>query len=251
MKKILFSDLDGTLLKSIWIKFKDRLAIHQEMKKGLIFVISTGRELKSFNQFLFINRMNFDYAVLGNGSQIIDRQKRIINEVTFDTNELLEALYLIASILEQKTKIVVTVTLGNKTKIIKNFKIHDDSKIKQEFSDKISHCCISLIGEKLTQELKDYLITNIDFLNIEINGKYIDITKVNINKAYGVSKITEYLDEKSVRTYAIGDSDNDISMIKAVDFGFAIKTGTKGVKNVANMEVSNIYECIKMMKLQE
>lgn len=246
MKKILFSDLDGTLLKGLRVSIKDRLAIQKEIKNELLFVISSGRNLKSFKQFLFMERIKFNYAILGNGSQIIDEKKKIINEVTFEITDLLEVLPLIIG--ELGLKIKVAVTHNNKTMIIKHYKISDDYKIKKAFPDKVSHCCLSIKNQSIEQENMQRIISNIHFLNVEMNGSYIDITAKNINKAYGISKVLEYVEV--VKTYGIGDSYNDISMLKAVDFAFSMKSGTKEIRNIADMEVTSVKECIEVIRSQ-
>lgn len=251
MKKILFSDLDGTLLKGLWISISDRLAIRKERKNGLLFIISTGRNFKSFSNFNVLERIKFDYAILGNGSQIIDGHKKSIHEVTFRTDMLLKALHVIVDTVQPEGTLEVIVSCHYKTKIYKNYKIEDDLKINKEFPDTISHCCIALKNVKESQEFIEQLVSNIGYLNIELNGQYIDITKKGVNKQYGVSTLIEYLGIDTLKTYAIGNSYNDVSMLKAVDFGFAVSTGTKEIRNIADMEVKSVAKCIEVIKEQE
>lgn len=226
----MFSDLDGTLLQGYRIRLKDRIAIKKEIKNDLMFVISTGRNFKSFTQFLFFERIKFSYAVLGNGSQIINFKKEIIHEVSFETDKLLEVLYFIINKLGNKIKLSVTVSYRYKTEKFGNYKIGDAQKIIKEFPDKVSVCSVDLKGGEFLEEDIRKITIGIKSLNVGVNGKYLDITKNNVNKKHDVLKVLEYVDEEEKITYAIGDSHNDISMLKAVDFSFAISTGVGRLK---------------------
>lgn len=248
MKKILFSDLDGTLLRGLWVKNKDRLSIRKEMTDNFLFIISTGRNFKSFTRFIFIQKVKYNYAILGNGSLIIDSKNRIIHEAVFEVDRLMDVLHFVVKMLGLHTKMDISITYGYKTKVFKNYKIINDCNILQEFPEKISSCCISIKNKKIQQEFIELLKSKMNFVNIDVNGIYIDITKVNVNKQYGVSKILEYLDADSVKTYAIGDSYNDISMLKSVDYSFAVKNAKQDVKNIADKTVKDIADCIKVIQ---
>lgn len=78
--KYIVSDLDGTIIfKGVGIKEKDRAAIHKYKKEGNIFIAATGRNLIGFKRGVKKYSLDFwDYAILSNGSIIIDNNYNAI-----------------------------------------------------------------------------------------------------------------------------------------------------------------------------
>ena len=163
MKKILFSDLDGTLLKGIYVKNRDRISIKKTMADDFLFIIATGRNFKSFKKFVYFQKVRYNFAILGNGSQIINSKNEIIHEETFEVDDLLKVLHFIVETVGSYVKFNISITLGYKTKLFKNYKIINDSNILHDFPKKISSCCISIKKKKIQSDFFESIKTNLYF----------------------------------------------------------------------------------------
>jgi len=246
--KILFTDLDGTLLNSErQISYENRLAIKKALERNHKVVIATGRPLPSAVHLVEDLGLNYEgcYAITYNGGLIYDTfQKKAI----FKTTLPLEYVNYIFDVAKEN-------------------KIHCHT-----YSDD------SVISEKLTNELKKYcnriivpyeLVENIhtDLVNEPVKVIMIDFTEQNklnkikdelsdwchgkINcsfsnpfflefgslkatKGNAVNYLCNYLNIPIENSIAVGDEENDISMIQSAGIGIAMANATNGIKEYAD-----------------
>lgn len=77
MKKILFSDIDGTLVNGDRpISSKDQEAIKKLREKGHYFSFCTGRNIQETK--IITPYFEYDYLVLNNGAMIVDQQDQVL-----------------------------------------------------------------------------------------------------------------------------------------------------------------------------
>ena len=95
MKKILFSDIDGTIAKdNLPITYKDQEAVKKLRTQGHYFSFCTGRNIQETK--LVTPHFEYDYLVLNNGAMIGDQndqvlyRKQIKNEIA---KEILKESY--------------------------------------------------------------------------------------------------------------------------------------------------------------
>ena len=95
MKKILFSDIDGTIAKgNLPITYKDQEAVKKLRTQGHYFSFCTGRNIQETK--LVTPHFEYDYLVLNNGAMIVDQndqvlyRKQIKNEIA---KEILKESY--------------------------------------------------------------------------------------------------------------------------------------------------------------
>lgn len=69
-----------------------------------------------------------------------------------------------------------------------------------------------------------------------------EIALANINKSFGLQKILDYYNQ-SPETIAIGDSKNDIEILKQASLGICMGNGCKEAKVVADYITKSIHEC--------
>lgn len=89
--KVFFVDLDGTLLDERkngvkTISQVNRKALVDAMASGIEVVISTGRIGKKARYWL--QETNLNYAVIGNGAQIIDKNNNILKQLNITSSQL-------------------------------------------------------------------------------------------------------------------------------------------------------------------
>ena len=95
MKKILFSDIDGTIANdNLPITYKDQEAVKKLRTQGHYFSFCTGRNIQETK--LVTPHFEYDYLVLNNGAMIVDQndqvlyRKQIKNEIA---KEILKESY--------------------------------------------------------------------------------------------------------------------------------------------------------------
>ncbi|MBS7123861.1 MAG: HAD-IIB family hydrolase [Coprobacillus sp.] len=77
MKKILFSDIDGTIAKdNLPITYKDQDAVKKLRAQGHYFSFCTGRNIQETK--LVTPHFEYDYLVLNNGAMIVDQNDQVL-----------------------------------------------------------------------------------------------------------------------------------------------------------------------------
>jgi len=91
------------------------------------------------------------------------------------------------------------------------------------------------------------------FLEVVDSGLALHIKDKRINKGEGLKTISEIIEVDLSDFAAIGDSNNDIEMLKTVGMGIAVGNASDALKQVADVVVESAYgsgvlEAIKMFK---
>jgi Cof subfamily protein (haloacid dehalogenase superfamily) len=249
MKKLLVTDLDGTLVRLNYMPYDNYLNIKRFQAQEYYLAVATGR---SFNQVGFLKklyRIKADYYILLNGALIIDKFNNVIKHEYIPT----EAVEDILSIID-KANWRITLQTGFKTyslskgiqrfvlgaKFIKTMSQIEKFKISALSlgfmgTDRsyISEVC-SLINEKLGDKVAAYR-----------NVNYIDIVPANCSKGSGIEYIKNKESIAKENIFAIGDSWNDISMFEKTDNSFTLRTAEELIQTKANYVVGSVGECIR------
>ena len=241
MYKVIFSDLDATLLnddKSISKKNLDAIAYAKS--KGVKFLLCTGRLPYCYT--MFKNTLDLSSAISTNGAIIFDEGK-IIND-QYLTNDIANAiikyavdnglyqriftedfLYLLNN---QKTggeispyidsgpiSIEDALTLTNRKKVYKLAFVHPSHdlllKVKKDLED--MNLDIEIVFSTST------------FLEINLNGQ---------NKGYGVKQYCKLCNIDIKDTIAVGDNENDISMLEVAGLACCPSNSIDEVKKIAD-----------------
>ena len=83
-------------------------------------------------------------------------------------------------------------------------------------------------------ETLQYLKANKDITVVGGGFNNFEISKAGVSKREGLSFLANYLGTDLAHTMAMGDSENDLSMINAAGIGVAMENATEDVKAVAN-----------------
>ncbi len=251
IRKIIFSDLDGTLVEKNDLIEPEIGMLIEEFRKENIFVINTGRNIdEAFDNIVKLG-IGFDYMILNNGGHIIDSQKKdvIKREINRDTAKKVMAT------LKARAGLNITFYNGAKTylqeagltKVLteSGFVASDedfDAVFEQSATFDII-CAYQTDGR--IDELK-LIIEELEQLDVtcNLNDIYLDISPEGSTKGNGASYLLEYLDFQGI-SYGIGDSYNDVSMFREVDCGVTFKHCLKEIKAEADLVVASVGELIK------
>lgn len=258
MTKIIFSDLDGTLINKQQQELHEGNfeAIKRWRKAGNLFVLCTGRNPIDILPTLKACDIEFDYLVLCNGASLYDQNLQCVYEKEFPLELGKEILRrcgqdheivtfycdekeLVMQFLED---IVIIDQEGNKLGNYKN----------QSFNDYVNDAtCFKMLClfqpngfEKLIQYQDELLVSHQEEISWFFNKDCIDIMAHGVSKGNGMMDLVNILkiDEKNV--YAIGDSFNDVSMIEMASNGCTFPDCPEILRQKAKYIVSSMVELI-------
>lgn len=246
MKKLLASDLDGTLVHNGKLDDLNKNMVLKLQSENNLFGVSTGRPYNGVT-FLKDYGIKVDFYVLLNGALILDRELKEIKHERIDYN-IVEELYEKYSECE-----LFGVDEGYETSVLVGKNIYGWENIHYRSIKDLKHLRNSLISINFSnKQLKE--IENIcESINNEYgsyvvsyrNSYFVDIVPKGCSKGIGVEIIAgKYkIDNKNI--YTIGDSYNDVSMFNITGNSFAFHHCEEDLKKNAKFIVNNVAECIE------
>ncbi|MBP3041668.1 HAD family phosphatase [Bacillaceae bacterium Marseille-Q3522] len=213
--------MDGTLLnEEKEVSAGNRAAIKEAQDRGIHVILTTGRSLMTCYEYAKSLALS-SYLITVNGSEIWYGNGELIERRLLQA-ELVEWLWQISQKHKTRTWAVSCKQIWNNEmpeKIIEE----EWLKFGFDFDDESAM-------EVVWQELKNHNeleLSNSSPTNIEVNA-------IGINKAIAVQKVCERLGLTMERVMAVGDSLNDIAMIKAAGLGVAMGNAQETVKEAAD-----------------
>lgn len=238
--KIIFFDIDGTLISggSSLMSESTKDAIRTARANGHICMINTGRTKRLVGEDI-TGQVEFDGLLLGCGTEIEYRGKRLMHK-TFTLEEsqaILDAMkkYHVDAILEgsredyaPRGEEVFTQAFRDMAAEIEERKYDRYANALGNF-DKLYAYAQSPEGmESMKRELAGIL----DFIDRE-HG-YHELVPAGYSKATAIRYITDYLKIPMENTVAIGDSNNDLPMLKYAHTSIAMGNSSEEVLETAD-----------------
>ncbi len=249
--KILFSDMDGTLLLSnSTVSPGMKEGIRRMTEHGHHLVLSSGRPLPSILEVCENFDLHFPnmYIISNNGALVYDCEHR---------KNILEyriAQPDIAKIVAMASEAGIHIHGYTDTEVIC---YHDNAEL--QFYTRRIHLplvcvediaaalpqgsyklqMIHLTDKSILEQFRDVLLADED-LSKRIqaffsNDQYLEILPIQANKGTAIHFVTEYLKVKPENTFAAGDAENDIPMLDAAHIGVAMQNATDAVKAHADI----------------
>ena len=245
--KIIFSDLDHTLLVDNHIPAFNLEAIQKAREKGIKFVICTGRSFTIMNHLLKeLNTENSEneYTVCSSGSLIYENKNQKIiysKEINF---EILKLLFEYGKALD----VLLAFEILNRPVYIYN-----EEKIDKKEWKSFKYTVIKNIDDlkdikiiRLIMTKKDYNylfnIRNDIRNNKTFEGKvscfmsgnrFLEINSYGVCKGEALKWLSSYLNIDIKETIAIGDDYNDESMIKEAGLSCCVKSAQDDIKKIS------------------
>lgn len=246
--KILFVDLDATLLcddKSI--SERNREAISLMLAEGHYIALATGRPVESGRVVARELGLTMPgcYMIAFNGAVLYDCAA---DRVLFKRSIPID---VVQELFERAKKAGLYVQTYTNTDIIttKHTKELDYYKERSGLSYKLSENVLDLLDEEpqkvllIALEDKERLIKfqkeNLKWESGKCNSffscaEYLEYCPPDTSKGTGIEFLTQILNMPSDATVAVGDEQNDITMIKKAHVGVAMKNGIQELKDVAD-----------------
>ncbi|MBQ9757544.1 MAG: HAD family phosphatase [Clostridia bacterium] len=244
------TDLDGTLLKNDKTISKENIdAIEYFKSEGGIFTFVTGRLPRATQRIFDLVRPNAPCGCINGGSMFDYRT----NELLWSVDISRSVLELVEYIDKNLPEMGIEVNVHDKIYFCKKSFATEKHRMNEKFPDLACHyydvkepiAKILFAHEdvKLMSRLIEMLdlhpkAKEFDFIRSDV--EYYEILPKGINKGEAVLKIVDLLGISPERTIAVGDNDNDVSMLSASKLGIAVSNASPAAKNAANhITVSN------------
>ena len=249
-------DMDGTLLhndKSISDYTIN--VLRKIVEKGILLVPASGRPLNGMKAAVLNNVKGIKYAICSNGAMLMDVQKeKSISETGIPTEKALEAL----TYLEQfPVAVYVHTDRGTfraegweKTGLSEKYPYirFSEGNVKNlgEFLKTSGVNVMKMGAFVLTDELAQKLlekgspIPGIAFLRT--GDGIIELNSTNASKGNALYILCEKLGIQLENVLAIGDNENDISMLQAAGISAAMENAEDDVKQAAKFVAGNNEE---------
>ncbi|MBR6401647.1 MAG: HAD family hydrolase [Firmicutes bacterium] len=241
MYKILFTDLDDTLLNDSGSISKNNIAaVQKAIKAGCNVVICSGRSnmsLEKFNNALGIK----DYTIGYNGGIIYKGDKVLIchyleKQLVLDIIDYCrsynvdiqlyqhDALWLDKETELTKAYCKRSVLTPN---VVNDLKLHITDKV-----NKVIILAKHEILKKLEANMPKHISENC--CTFFSHDHLFEFNPPNVTKGTAVTELTEHLGIPVSQTIAVGDNENDIPMIQAAGLGVAVKNAIQPALDCAD-----------------
>lgn len=256
--KILFSDMDGTLIdKNLSISDKNIEMMKELKRQGHCIALCTGRNLFETRQITDHIDFPFDYLVLNNGGHILNRNYETLFEKKIDKKIGIDILKHTTSYLGMWSFYCDGhVNYGYKDGITINHGDIEKHPIDIDFHKAFLNADYFQIiafnqddeGIENAKKCYDYIQEHYgEYVEAYFNTHYVDVVPSGCSKGNGVVELLKHIDEPIEAVYAVGDSYNDLSMIIEADFGYTFCHAHDDIKKETKNHVHYVYEVIADM----
>ncbi len=247
LPKVLFSDMDGTLLKddcTISPALQD--AICNFEGEGNTFVLTTGRPLPAILEVQEQQNISTSIVIAYNGALIYDcHEKKAIASSRLSIEDVLyierEAT---AAGLHMHTFTEDTIVAKKRNAELEFYtrRIHMPINLVEDFEVALPQGpykiqCISLDDKAKLEAFRQHISSYCEGkMQVTFsNDKFLEFLPLDAGKGNAVRKVCKHLHIPIARAYAVGDEENDISMLQAVGHAVAMANATAAVKEVAEI----------------
>lgn len=244
MYKLVALDMDGTLLnKNHTINDRVKKAIAEARNKGVKIILCSGRGFKGVEKYVKELGLN-ELVVSLNGAIVTDA---LNEEIVFSTIMDVELTKKIIEL--QRQAGIFTIYFMEKKMYIEEFT--DKAKFFSDFEgveltlvDNIDKYVEKSVGKMLMigdtlrlEEFRKKLLK--EFFN-RVNAtfslpNFLEVYNINVSKGIILHKIAEYYGLEREEVIAIGDGENDISMIEYAGLGVAMGNAMEKAKEAADI----------------
>lgn len=248
MQKIVFFDIDGTLWDS---KMQIPTSTYEAMRKlrenGHKAFICSGRSrgnIKAEN----LMSLGFDGVIAACGNHV-EMDGKILHEYIMEGELLKKSIevlrkYHMPVVLEGPVDHWIDVTGFEEDPYVdflyEQLGDHAHPLLGYEEGMRINKFSADIIKDTDYDAVKECLCEEFDFLEHE--GGIVEFIPKGTSKATGIEWLCRYLGVDISDTYAIGDSVNDLDMLRSVGHGIAMGNGTPVAKEAAEYVTTDIHD---------
>ncbi len=257
MYRIMFSDLDETLLVNHHVPKVNQEAIFKAREKGLKFVPCTGRAFNMIPEILKeigTYDQEGEYSLCFNGGLIVEnKNNKILHfkglefdiaKKIFENARNLDVCVLVFTLdccyifRADENEIERKIAQKAKFEVIEDYNLDflKDEKIAKILYEKRDMDFLKSLETKLPQSIKE--TCSVAFSS----GRYMEMNTKGVDKGYGMRWLVNYLGYDMDETIGIGDNYNDVEMIKTAKLGCAVACANDDIKELAQYVTEKDYD---------
>lgn len=237
--KMVFSDLDGTLLNSKGdLSEENAKAIKKMGERGITFAVATGRALGEIPSEVRYNK-DIRYYITSNGTAVYDKADDSLMINGMGREEIDKML----SVLEGMTVIIGLHHKGVAYYHREGFDNYEYFRMNDYYHSELAHCIELVSGDmrKFVASLSEIQCFCIFFrydeehdrasdvlkksgmFNVTASVEHaIEVTKAGVTKGTAIRDFAEAMGVRVEDTIAMGDSKNDTTLLSAAGLGLAV-----------------------------
>ena len=257
MYRLMFSDLDETLLVNHHVPEVNRQAIFKARQEGLKFVPCTGRAFNMIQEILKeidAYDQEGEYSLCFNGGLIVEnKNNRILHfkgldshsaQEIFDFGKDLDVCVMVFTLdccylfHADQSEIDRKKAQKARFEVVENYDLSflKDQPIAKILYEKADMDYLKSIGKILPEVI-------IDSCEVAYSSsRYLEMNAKGIDKGYGMRWLTNYLGYSLDETIGIGDNYNDVEMIKTAKLGVAVTCAADDIKELAQYVTKHDYD---------
>lgn len=256
--KVVFSDIDGTLLNAahqITEGTKEKIA--ELFKEGIPFVLVSARSPKAM-EGIWKELGGHSPIVAFAGAVIMDANGRMLHSVELEGQKAEEICHYIQ---KQKEQVVINLFFKDCWMvedrkvdwIRKEMEITGLTPEKVSFTEKNNfkriHKILCMGNPEQIDSLEKKLIERFPQVHVsKSKDTYLEIMSPDATKANAIRKMESLFEMKREETVAFGDSQNDMGMLQYAGLGIAMGNAAQEVKEAADeIAATNEEEGLKKM----
>lgn len=253
MKKLVVSDIDGTLLPHGQSHISETFfeVIEELDKLGILFAAASGRQLPS-QKMLFERALEKIIFIAENGA-LVEYKGKTLSEKTMSPSLAREIISDIQRtpgcepIISTKETVYISQFADNyfrarEKEILYTTTITDDFLSKTDGVLKVTACKYDGIGDTAAYFYNSWK----RFASVTVSGfLYCDFMEKSVSKGNALELVMEHLGIDPDECIAFGDNYNDISMLDKVRYTFAMKHADDEVRAHAMYETDDVEATIR------
>ena len=257
MYRIMFSDLDETLLVNHHVPKVNQEAIFKAREKGLKFVPCTGRAFNMIPEILkeigTYDQEEEDPLCFNGGLIVENKNNKILHfkglefdiaKKIFENARNLDVCVLVFTLdccyifHADENEIERKIAQKAKFEVIEDYNLDflKDEKIAKILYEKRDMDFLKSLETKLPQSIKE--TCSVAFSS----GRYMEMNTKGVDKGYGMRWLVNYLGYDMDETIGIGDNYNDVEMIKTAKLGCAVACANDDIKELAQYVTEKDYD---------
>lgn len=250
MYKLLVLDLDDTLLNSqLQISQANVNAIMQAQEKGVKVVLASGRPTCGMLPFAEqLKLADYDSAIISyNGGEIVRCSDQKIMFAKSLQKEEVQRFYEFsrqhnADIITYRGDAIITEDESEYIDVEKNLLNVPLEKVPS-FCEEVNYeviKCILLQEPTYLAQVKQKMHTEFPNISLSISKPFfLEVTAPGIDKGHTLDKLCAHYGIKAEETIAIGNAENDLSMIEYAGLGIWVENTDAALKPLGNAVVAS------------
>lgn len=256
-KKLVFLDIDGTILdETMGITDRTRFAVGQARKRGNYVCIATGRCMAEVRKD--IQDVGFDGYVSAAGAYIV-HEDTVLQAVYMEKDLLSKIIPILEEahcfcVLEGVKYLYIPYRAWEDLKLrsqadkeaARLLKAYED--VAYPFHSLEEVTCVNKISYFWSDRPYSYIKEQAEKLGLTVTafsmdwaaGESGELTYKGCHKGEGILRMAEYLGIPRKDVIAIGDSANDLEMLKAAGIGIAMGNADEAVKRQADEVMDSV-----------